>query len=938
MRYSPYEFNPDDAFRFARHVNIQTTHRGKNLNFKKCPYCGQNTDDKNTFAINLDNGTFNCLRASCGAKGNMLTLSRDFDFSLGNEVDEYYRPKKQFRKFKKPAAMIVPKDPAVKYMLSRGISEEVTKRYEITVRSDHENILVFPFYDETGELVFIKYRKTDFDKAKDKNKEWCEANSKPILFGMKQCNRRNKTLIVAEGQIDSLSISEAGFENALSVPTGAKGFTWVPYCWDFVNSFETLIVFGDHENGRITLLDEIRSRFRIRIKHVREEDYLDCKDANDILRKYGKGQIKKCIENAIDLPVNHVISLADVEDINPFDIPKLRTGFKDLDNLLHGGLPFGGIVILTGRAGHGKLLADYTPVFTKGGWKTHGELVVGDELLGVNGEFVKVTHIFPKWYANMRITFSNGEVIDCHENHEWVLNQQCGDRYKERILSTKEIAKMMEDGYTKAIRLIQPKPLEGENIHLWVKPYTLGVWLGNGRNGNPDVCSSEKDICVVKSIIEHDGYDVSWQTIHKDTGVRYFGFRGLREQLQKYGMCYSRKHIEKHIPHDYLIAPLEDRLELLAGLIDTDGYYNSAKRMYVYTTTDVKLRDSFIDLVHTMGCNCFYTTQKARISTSGIIGRKDLFHIGFIPRGINIPCRVKRKRSTEPLSKTQRAISIKKIERIPEVQGNCIEVEGGVYRVGKSMLPTHNSTVASQIIANAIDAKHRCFAYSGELPNHMFKSWLTYQVAGPSRVIQYDTQWGGKGFNVSNENKSMINDWFRGHIDIYDSTAFDDEQESIIKTTEEMMMRYGVDVVLIDNLMTALDLEVIEDSNKYERQSLFVKRLAKLAIRHTALIILVAHKRKFGGEDGGNDEISGSSDIINLGSVVLSYERGKDLPDDTRILKVTKNRLFGNVETKGWKMKYDEKSKRIYGDHDDLNHKFSWDKEYDEALPEDIPF
>lgn len=752
MRYSPYEFNPDDAFRFARHVNIQTTHRGRNLNFKKCPYCGQNTDDKNTFAINLDNGTFNCLRASCGAKGNMLTLSRDFDFSLGNEVDEYYRSKKQFRKFKKPAAPIVPKDPAVKYMLSRGISEEVTKWYEITVQSDHENILVFPFYDETGELVFIKYRKTDFDKAKDKNKEWCEANSKPILFGMKQCNRKNKTLIVAEGQIDSLSIATAGFENALSVPTGAKGFTWVPYCWDFVNSFETLIVFGDHENGRITLLDEIRSRFRIRIKHVREEDYLDCKDANDILRKYGKGQIKKCIENAIDLPVNHVISLADVEDINPFDIPKLRTGFKDLDNLLHGGLPFGGIVILTGRAGHGKLLADYTPVFTKDGWKTHGELVVGDELLGVNGEFVKVTHIFPKWYANMRITFSNGEVIDCHENHEWVLNQQCGDRYKERILSTKEIAKMMEDGYTKTIKLIHA------NIH------------------------------------------------------------------------------------------------------------------------------------------------------------------------------------TETLSKTQREISIKKIERIPEVQGNCIEVEGGVYRVGKSMLPTHNSTVASQIIANAIDAKHRCFAYSGELPNHMFKSWLTYQVAGPSRVIQYDTQWGGKGYNVSNENKNRINDWFRGYIDIYDSTAFDDEQESIVKTTEEMMMRYGVDVVLIDNLMTALDIEVIEDSNKYERQSVFVKRLAKLAIRHEALIILVAHKRKFGGEDGGNDEISGSSDITNLGSVVLSYERGKDLPDDTRLLKVTKNRLFGNVETKGWKMRYDERTKRIYGEHDDLNQRFSWDKEYDEALPEDIPF
>lgn len=59
-------------------------------------------------------------------------------------------------------------------MESRGISEEVTNRYNITVQREHENILVFPFYDERDQLQFVKYRKTDFDKAKDSAKEWCE--------------------------------------------------------------------------------------------------------------------------------------------------------------------------------------------------------------------------------------------------------------------------------------------------------------------------------------------------------------------------------------------------------------------------------------------------------------------------------------------------------------------------------------------------------------------------------------------------------------------------------------------------------------------------------------------------------------------------------------------------------------------------------------------
>ena len=62
--------------------------------------------------------------------------------------------------------------------------------------------MVFPFLDEKGNMPFIKYRKTDFNPAVDKGKEWCEANCKPILFGMYQCNLDNKTLVLTERQIE----------------------------------------------------------------------------------------------------------------------------------------------------------------------------------------------------------------------------------------------------------------------------------------------------------------------------------------------------------------------------------------------------------------------------------------------------------------------------------------------------------------------------------------------------------------------------------------------------------------------------------------------------------------------------------------------------------------------------------------------------------------
>ena len=80
-------------------------------------------------------------------------------------MDEYYRPKRQYRRFKTPAEPNKPKEPAVVYLESRGISAAVAEQYEITTLEKQQNILVFPFYDETGKLRFIKYRKTDFDKT-----------------------------------------------------------------------------------------------------------------------------------------------------------------------------------------------------------------------------------------------------------------------------------------------------------------------------------------------------------------------------------------------------------------------------------------------------------------------------------------------------------------------------------------------------------------------------------------------------------------------------------------------------------------------------------------------------------------------------------------------------------------------------------------------------
>jgi len=371
IRLSIYEFNPEDAKRFAQEQGIKYREYGDELRLKYCPYCRNKTNDKDTFAINLKTGQFKCLRASCGAHGNMYTLSKDFDFSLGVEIDEYMNRRKRYRdlaRYPRPEV----RTPAIEYMESRGISKAITERYGITTQKDRDNILVFPFFDEHNKMQFVKYRKTDFDKTKDKNKEWCEANCRPILFGMDQCDAtKSDTLILTEGQIDSLSVAEAGLPNAVSVPTGAKGFTWVPYCWDFMTQFKTLVIFGDCENGKITLLDEMAGRFPGTVKHVRMDDYHGHKDANEILRAEGAEVVRNAVANAVPVENPRIKPLASVRRKDWSEVPHFDSGLPSLDELV-GGLYLGQLVILTGQRGLGKsTFASQVGVFAvKAGYRT----------------------------------------------------------------------------------------------------------------------------------------------------------------------------------------------------------------------------------------------------------------------------------------------------------------------------------------------------------------------------------------------------------------------------------------------------------------------------------------------------------------------------------------------------------------------------------------
>lgn len=342
----------------------------------------------------------------------------------------------------------------------------------------------------------------------------------------------------------------------------------------------------------------------------------------------------------------------------------------------------------------GKALAFSTPILTDKGWKLHGNLEVGDRVIGADGEFKKVIAVHPPCKMEYRVKFADGEQIDCHGNHEWIVKDR---RYKEEQIyeTSYMLDKINEKDGHKRFSVANKEIIQGEYNNLAIHPYLLGVWLGDGRNTNPDICEPKEDRCIIEHIQEL-GYEVSWSTVHKTTGVEYYGIKGLREHLQNFEMCHSRHTMPKYIPDEYLTASIEQRLQLLAGLLDTDGSLRKSEHRYCFSTTEPRLRDDFVSLVNSFGWRTCVVSYEPKLSSSGIQGRKEVYAISFNPT-MYIPCQVERKQLNE-YSK-QRNIAIESIERLdtPTI-GNCITVEGGVYLAGRTLKPTHNSTIAIQFL------------------------------------------------------------------------------------------------------------------------------------------------------------------------------------------------------------------------------------------------
>ena len=334
-----------------------------------CPY---HDEDTASFIYNKKNHTFHCFGCSKTVdiidvlmeKGNTFLEAAKYLFDkAGINYSFGEKDVKTKRDYKYPyEEPITDKEKVIEYFGKRGLSKNVLDYLD--VREDKNGNAVFNFYDTNDVLTMVKYRPArTIDKHSGQPKTWCQkgADTAPLLFNMNRVNT-SKPLLITEGECDCASAIEAGYLNTVSVPLGAGNFHWIEENWDWLNAFDSIIIWSDNDEAGTKMRKECIYRLGTwRTKYITTPDYYEkengkrvpLKDINDCLQVGGKDYVMKLIADAKDVPVKSVVDYSEIEELDISQMDGVKTGIKPLDDELLK-IFYGTLTVLSGRPGSGK--------------------------------------------------------------------------------------------------------------------------------------------------------------------------------------------------------------------------------------------------------------------------------------------------------------------------------------------------------------------------------------------------------------------------------------------------------------------------------------------------------------------------------------------------------------------------------------------------------
>ncbi len=353
----------------------------------------------------------------------------------------------------------------------------------------------------------------------------------------------------------------------------------------------------------------------------------------------------------------------------------------------------------------GKQLALDTPIPTPSGFTTMGEIKIGDEVFDEQG---KICHVVAKSSVDYdeqgyRITFRDGETIIAGARHQWCGELTRGKR-KAVTITTEELFNEPKDRRD-VIRFRIPiaRAVDLPNsCELPISPYLMGYWLGNGNAVKPEITIQTCDLYEVLDRIWPDHMPGKrWQNTGDSKVVRI-------PVLKK--VLLESFH-DKVIPQIYLRASIEQRFELLQGLMDSDGCINDLKGQAIYSSTEKALAESVSELLWSLGIKNAITTAESTTRAdwskpSKECGRiatgETLYYVKFTAFD-DLPIAGLERKQKNAVKRNPKTRShfryIRSIEKIENPGMQCIQVDSPshMYLAGRSFVPTHNSELAAAV-------------------------------------------------------------------------------------------------------------------------------------------------------------------------------------------------------------------------------------------------
>lgn len=365
-----------------------------------------------------------------------------------------------------------------------------------------------------------------------------------------------------------------------------------------------------------------------------------------------------------------------------------------------------------GKAGSGKAQPLDSKILTPEGWKNMGELKIGDRVIGDDGLPKSVLSIFPQGNKDVyKVTMSDGFSTECCLDHLWnvmsrtnkhtkyLRNGNPNNKYNK--FETKSLEEILKDynQNTKKNKYFIPlvKPVNFDKKELPIHPYLMGCLIGDGSYSitySHQISFSTKDKEIIQELTPllpngmefkfkggkgNCDYDIVKIVKNNKPNPLHL----LLEKLKIKG----QKSNTKCIPNPYLFSSVDDRISLLQGLLDTDGWVDNGQPHFC--TVSPTLKDDFVHLIQSLGG----TAKVREVPTTHKLSYRISLNLPS-----NIKCFRLERKNRLVTNKRDPYRTISNIELIGRKKTQCILINSDSHLyVTDSFIVTHNTLLACQI-------------------------------------------------------------------------------------------------------------------------------------------------------------------------------------------------------------------------------------------------